>query len=119
MATAVSAIAQDQFLQLLVAQLQNQDPLNPITDQEFIAQLTSLNTLQGIESLNASFAQMLQLQQLTQGASLLGKTVEYVPLGGGDPLTGTVDALGVQNGAFVLTVGTEQISLDQIVSVRE
>lgn len=118
MAAPVSAIAQDQFLQLLVTQLQNQDPLDPITDQQFITQLTSLNTLQGIETLNANFAQMLQLQQLTNGASLLGKTVEYEPLGGGATATGKVDSLNVVNGLFVLQVGTEQVGLDQIISVR-
>jgi flagellar basal-body rod modification protein FlgD len=109
---------QDQFLQLLVAQLQNQDPLNPVSNQEFITQLASLNTVQGINTLNANFAEMLKLQQLTEGSSLLGKTVEYTPTGGGPTATGKVDSLSVQNGAFVLDVGGNQIGLDQITSVR-
>ncbi len=114
---AVSAINQDQFLQLLIAQLQNQDPLNPITDQQFINQLTALNTVQGIQSLNASFAQMLQLQQLTQGTSLIGRQVEYTPTGG-EATTGVVSALAVQDGTFVLSVGADQVGLDQITAVR-
>jgi flagellar basal-body rod modification protein FlgD len=114
---AVSAIGSQQFLQLLVAQLQNQDPLNPVSDKEFIAQLTALNTLESLNNLNVSFAQMLRLQQLTQGASLLGKTVEYVPPGGA-LTTGTVDAITVQNGQFVLTVGSTQVPLDQVQTVR-
>lgn len=116
--TAVSAVGQDQFLQLLIAQLQNQDPLNPLTDQQFISQLTSLNTVQGIQSLNANFAQMLQLQQLTQGASLIGKTVEYTPTGRETTATGVVSALTAQDGTFVLTVGNDRIGLDQITVVR-
>lgn len=114
---AVSAIGSQQFLQLLVAQLQNQDPLNPVSDKEFIAQLTALNTLESLNNLNVSFAQMLRLQQLTQGASLLGKAVEYVPPGGA-LTTGTVDAITVQNGQFVLTVGSTQVPLDQVQTVR-
>jgi flagellar basal-body rod modification protein FlgD len=118
MATPVSAIAQDQFLQLLVTQLQNQDPFNPITDQEFITQLTSLSTLQGIEQLNASFAQILRLQQLTNGASLLGKTVEYELSSSDTTQVGIVDSVRVQNSTFVLQIGTDEVKLDQIISVR-
>ena len=72
---ALSGIGSDQFLQLLVAQLQNQDPLDPVSDKDFINQLATLNTVQGLTDLNASFAQMLQLQQLTQGAELIGKSL--------------------------------------------
>jgi flagellar basal-body rod modification protein FlgD len=118
MATPVSAITQNQFLQLLVTQLQNQDPLNPITDQQFISQLTSLSTLQGIETLNANFAELLRLQQLTEGTSLLGKTVEYQARSDGSTQVGLVNAVTVQNGKFVLQIGLDEVNLDQITAVR-
>jgi flagellar basal-body rod modification protein FlgD len=113
----VSGIGQDQFLQLLISQLQNQDPLDPVSDQEFIGQLATLNTVQGLQDLNASFGEMLKLQQLTQGADLIGKTIRYTPAGGGDPVTGKVGSVAVQNGSFVLQVGNDQVSLDQITNV--
>ena len=52
----------DQFLQLLVTQLQNQDPLEPVGQEEFIGQLAQLSTLSGIEELNGSFANMVSQQ---------------------------------------------------------
>jgi flagellar basal-body rod modification protein FlgD len=116
--SSISGIGQDQFLQLLVAQLQNQDPLSPTTDREFIAQLASLNTVQGIQTLNANFAEMLKLQQLTEGTNLIGKTVDYTPTGGGANASGKVDSVAVQDGQFVLQIGDNRIGLDQIVSVR-
>lgn len=77
------ATDKDTFLKLLVAQLTHQDPLNPVEDKEFIAQLaqfTQVEELQnigtGIESLNASFL----AQQTTNAASLIGREV----LAGGD-----------------------------------
>ena len=76
---------QDQFLQLLVAQLQNQDPSSPVESKEFIAQLATFSQLQGIQSLNATFSESLKLQQLTQGTNLIGKTVDYNLPGGGEP----------------------------------
>jgi flagellar basal-body rod modification protein FlgD len=116
--SGVSAVSQDQFLQLLIAQLQNQDPLNPTSSTEFINQLATLNTVQGLQTLNASFSQMLKLQQLTQGADLIGKTITYTPTGGGTAQSGTVDSVAVQNGSFVLQVGGNSVGLDQIQSVQ-
>ena len=120
MATAtgsVSSISSDQFLQLLVAQLQNQDPLQPLDNNQLLSQLATLNTVSGITQLNASFGEMLRLTQLTQGADLIGKTVRYTPAGGGDLVTGKVDSVAVQDGAFVLQVGSASVRLDQIQSV--
>lgn len=115
---SVSAINQDQFLQLLVSQLQNQDPLNPVSSSDFISQLATLNSVQGLQSLNASFSQMLKLQQVTQGVDLIGKTITYTPAGGGTALTGKVDSVAVQDGSFVLQVGGNSVALDQIQTVQ-
>ena len=75
--TTSADVSRGQFLKLLVAQLQAQDPLEPVKDQEFTAQLAQFSTLEGIEKLNANFGDMLALQQVTQGAGLLGKNVTY------------------------------------------
>jgi flagellar basal-body rod modification protein FlgD len=117
MATAVSGIGsvgQDQFLQLLIAQLQNQDPLDPVSNDQFLAQLTSLNTLSGVQSLNANFSEMLKLQQLTQGVDLIGKTVTYTPAGGGAGVSGKVASVNVTDGNVILRVGTSDVRLDQV-----
>lgn len=115
--SAVSAINSDQFLQLLVAQLQNQDPLDPVDNDQLLTQLATLNTVTGINDLNASFGELLRLTQLTQGSDLIGKTVRFTPAGGGDAQTGTVDSVQVEDGAFVLRVGSANVSLSQIESV--
>ena len=115
--SALSGLGQDQFLQLLIAQLQNQDPLDPVSNQDFIQQLATLNTVSGIQSLNANFSEMLKLQQLTQGADLIGKTIEYTLVSGDPSKTGTVTSVQSQDGRFVLQVGSDRVSLDQINSV--
>ena len=75
-----SDLGRDQFLQLLVAQLRNQDPLEPVNNENFIAQLAQFSTLEGIENLNASFSDVLALQNLTQGANLIGRTATFLSL---------------------------------------
>lgn len=114
--SAVS-IGQAQFLQLLISQLQNQDPLDPVSDKEFINQLATLQTVQGLQDLNANFGEMLKLQQLTNGSSLIGKKVDYTTADGTNK-SGTVGSLAVENGKFVLVVGADKVGLDQIGGVR-
>jgi flagellar basal-body rod modification protein FlgD len=108
-----STALRDQFLQLLAAQVQNQDPLNPVTDAEFTTQLAQFQQLQDMETLNSSFTQLLQLQQLTQGANLIGKNVVY--LNPGKPAGhGIVDSVSVRNGTLQLTVNGHPVPLERI-----
>ncbi len=113
-ATSVSQVTSDEFLKLLVTQLQNQDPLNPISNSDFAAQLAQFSTLGGIEKLNTSFSDLLLLQELTQGANLVGKTVVFQPLGQTGTQTGIVDAADVQDGKLQLSIGGSLIPLSQV-----
>lgn len=69
---------QDRFLSLLVAQMKNQDPLNPLDNAEVTSQLAQLSTVQGIEDMNASLQAMaasLGINQMAQAANLIGRGV--------------------------------------------
>lgn len=99
---ANNELGRDQFLQLLVTQLQNQDPLDPVKNEEFIAQLAQFSTLEGIEQLNASFGDLLALQQLTEGSSLLGKLITYEAEGSSTAEEAVVERVTVQDGKLML-----------------
>ena len=68
----------ERFLKLLVTQMQNQDPLNPLDNAQVTSQLAQINTVNGIEKLNSTVqglsGQFVQMQAL-QGASLVGHDV--------------------------------------------
>ncbi len=70
--------ASDRFLKLLVAQMKNQDPLNPMDNAQVTSQMAQIQTVTGIEKLNTTVAglnsQFVQMQAL-QGASLVGRDV--------------------------------------------
>ena len=75
---ANSTVSADTFLQLLVAQMQNQDPLNPMDNAQVTSQMAQISTVTGINALNTSVqslsSQFTQMQAL-QGASLVGQSV--------------------------------------------
>ncbi|MDE3020315.1 MAG: flagellar hook assembly protein FlgD [Pseudomonadota bacterium] len=69
---------QNQFITLLVSQLQNQDPLNPMDNSQITAQLAQISTVSGIQSLNSSVSSLISTMnsnQSLQAASLIGRTV--------------------------------------------
>ena len=112
-ATANAAGSAERFLKLLVTQMQNQDPLNPLDNAQVTSQMAQINTVTGVEKLNDTVAglnrQFVQMQAL-QGASLVGHGVTlqgdrlHVQEGsavGGFELAGTADRVRVEvlNGA--------------------
>ena len=76
--TSTTAAAEDRFLKLLITQIQNQDPLNPLDNAQVTSQLAQLSTVTGIEKLNASVESLLaqvQASQNLQSANLIGHGV--------------------------------------------
>lgn len=76
--TAGSALGKDAFLQLLVTQMQNQNPLDPQDNGEFVAQLAQFSSLEGMQSLNSSVSTIVssfQSSQALQASSLVGRNV--------------------------------------------
>ncbi len=74
----VSTEAQDRFLKLLVTQMKNQDPLNPLDNAQVTSQLAQINTVSGIEKLNSTvkgLSTSLLASQSAQSASMIGRQV--------------------------------------------
>lgn len=98
---------QDRFLKLLVTQLKNQDPLNPLANSELTSQLAQISTVQGIEKLNATLATLavnFDTGQALQAANLVGRQVLVT----GDALE--LGASGAR-GAFSLAQAVERLTL--------
>ncbi|MBI1890125.1 MAG: flagellar hook capping protein [Burkholderiales bacterium] len=118
----VSNIGLQEFLRILTSQLSNQDPLKPMDNQEFVAQLAQFAALEQSAQLNQKLEQLLSVQSAVQSVGLLGKTVDVNTQSG--TITGQVKELNFSNGEAQLTVLTASnatisgISLSQIISVR-
>ena len=113
-----SAQLQDQFLTLLVTQLQNQDPIEPVKQENFISQLAQFSTVEGIESLNVQFADLLYSQQILSGFDLAGKEISYALPGDTEARHGNVDEVFVEGGAINVVVGDHTIPVSQVIGVR-
>ncbi|QJY34556.1 flagellar hook assembly protein FlgD [Diaphorobacter sp. JS3050] len=77
-ATNDPAAMQDRFLKLLVAQLNNQDPMNPLDNAQMTTQMAQINTVTGLQTLNLTMqtmAEQFSTMQQIQGTSLIGRSV--------------------------------------------
>ncbi|MBP2072904.1 MULTISPECIES: flagellar hook capping FlgD N-terminal domain-containing protein [Thermoanaerobacterium] len=109
-----SELGKDEYLQLLVTQLENQDPLNPMDDKEFIAQMAQFSALEQMLNLNSSF-------NAVKAYSLLGKTISanIDTDGNSSTITGKVDVVKFDGSNYYLEVQGSYIPLDSVTSVSE
>ena len=77
-ATKNASLGKDDFLKLFVAQLQHQDPMNPMQDSDFMGQMAQFSTLEQTTNMATANAQMAADMSMSSALSLLGKTVTYV-----------------------------------------
>ncbi len=101
-------LGQDEFLQLMVTQLKNQDPFKPMESGEFLSQLAQFGTVSGIQDLETSFSQLstsLVSNQAMQASSLIGRSV-LAAIG-----SGLLEAGGELRGAVDLPASTENVTV--------
>jgi len=106
---ATSAAAQSEnFLKLLVAQLNNQDPMNPMDNAQMTSQIAQINTVSGIQQLNTSVTALTSQftsMQVMQGASMIGHTV----LANGNTMT--ANSSGTASAGFNLAGAADNVTV--------
>jgi flagellar basal-body rod modification protein FlgD len=106
---STSQATSDRFLKLLVAQMQNQDPLSPMDNAQVTSQMAQINTVSGINTLNDSITSMsgqFTQMQAMQGAALVGHSV----LVDGNQLA--LGSNGTASAAFDLAGGADSVKVD-------
>jgi len=114
--TAEQELGKDDFLQILITQLQNQDPTKPMEDREFIAQMAQFSSLEQMTNLNKQFTDLSAAIKSSLVMNVLGKEVEIHR--GEQQIRGFVDAITAGLFPQVLVNGT-YYDYDKIAKVSE
>src|SRR6476660_6094149 len=85
----------NQFLQLMVTELTNQDPLNPMDNTQFVQQIGELRSIAASDQLTTTLQSLQTQQSLTTAASLIGKQVTALDTGNNN-ISGTISAVTVE-----------------------
>jgi flagellar basal-body rod modification protein FlgD len=112
-----SELGKDDFLKLFVAQLQHQDPMNPMEDGEFMGQMASFSTLEQVSNLAKANEAIAANLSLSQSVGLIGRAVTWTDENDATH-TGTVEKVTQTDGKPVLTVsGTEGVDPTTITQI--
>ncbi|TPV52571.1 flagellar hook capping protein [Pseudarthrobacter phenanthrenivorans] len=104
------------FMQLLVTQLQNQDPSSPMDTNEMIAQTTQLAMMEKLNQLATNAEENFSLQMRSAAAALIGREVSYTGADG-QSATGLATAVSYAGQVPTVTVGGQPISLDAVTGI--
>src|SRR5581483_9673652 len=102
--SATPTLGKDDFLKLLVGQLQHQDPLAPSDDQQWIGQMAAFSQLEQVSNMASSTEKIVDTLNTNGALSLIGHTVTYLDSSGASH-TGNVDTVDMADGTATLTVG--------------
>jgi len=110
----------NQFLQLMVTELTNQDPLNPMDNTQFVQQIGELRSIAASDQLTSTLQAMQTQQSLTTASSLIGKNVTALSTGN-ENITGTVTSVSVEvdpddntKRTYKVKIGDQPIDLQNV-----
>ena len=110
------------YMKLLITQLQNQNPLEPMDNNEMASQLAQFSQLQQLETMNSSFADILSTTERNYANSLIGKEISFVSENdaGTQEITSDIVEEVINNidGKTILVAGNNTIALEDVISVR-
>ncbi len=114
--SASDTLGKDDFLKILITQLTHQNPLEPMEDKEFIAQMAQFSSLEQMTNIAAGMENLANFSMIN-AVSFIDRTVAYVD-GDGSVQESVVTGVAFDNGAVVLTLNNDSaIYLDSVIAV--
>lgn len=124
--TPSSELGKDEFLKILMTQLQNQDPLSPLDDKDFVAQMATFSSLEQLMNMASSIDMLVQNQFISpvvQYSHMIGKQVSYLETndeGSKETVTSKVIAVSQKDGWAIFELANgEKIFADSILKVKQ
>jgi flagellar basal-body rod modification protein FlgD len=116
-----NSLGKDDFLKILIAQMKNQDPTQPLQDREFIAQMAQFSSVEQLQNMALEMTRLRQSIGMASG--LIGKTVSWEELTEGSAVpvmkSGVVDSITIKDGIQHARVGGTDVSLDRILRISQ
>ena len=114
--TGFNALTSESFIKLLITQLQNQDPTEPVGNDELLSQLSAMRSLQSNIELSEALKSITTNQQLSTAATFIGQTVTGSV--GDQSLEGIVDRAFLRDGVAFVGIGGNEVPLNNVTSVE-
>jgi flagellar basal-body rod modification protein FlgD len=114
--SSLNGVNADTFLQLLVSQLENQDPDNPTDPTQFLSESADFEEVQQLGALSTDMTSLVSAQQSSAATSMLGQQVAGTDASG-NPVSGVVSGVQLTSSGPVLTVGNDSVPFSNVTAV--
>lgn len=118
----LNGLSSETFMKLLITQLQNQDPTEPVSNEALLSQISQMQSLQSNIELSDTLEGLASSQSSTSftsaAASFIGKEVSAFD-DDGQTITGTVDRALFKNGKTFIGIGDSEIPIENVQAIRE
>jgi flagellar basal-body rod modification protein FlgD len=104
------------FIQMMITELQNQDPTNPMSSGQMLQEITQMGQISTAEQLDTTLTGMETGQNLSNASAMIGMQVEGTD-SAGNSVNGTVSSVTISNGSPTLNVGSSTLTLDEITNI--
>ncbi|MDD5369946.1 MAG: flagellar hook capping FlgD N-terminal domain-containing protein [Anaerolineaceae bacterium] len=115
---AFAGLNNSDFMLMLMAQLRNQNPLDPMQDKDMMGQVAQLNSLQSLQGIQSRMDEMAKSNQFSYAASLIGKTAR-VDRGDGSVLEGKICEVNLENRQIQVVLGGRAYPIDALLSISQ
>jgi flagellar basal-body rod modification protein FlgD len=112
-----AGLTSETFLKLLIAQLQNQDPTDPLDSDQLLSQISEMRNLQASIELQSALDNLVLSQQLTGATAFIGKTITALVGDQQIEVEGVVERVQMRDGKAFLSVDGTEVELGDVVSV--
>lgn len=119
--TGFASLTADDFMRMLIVELQNQDPTEPMGNDALLNQLSTMQNLQANVELTSSLTAFTASQQLSSAANFIGKTVTGTAggIGNQDIITGSVESAFLKDGKIYLGIDGKEVPFSSVNAVKE
>jgi flagellar basal-body rod modification protein FlgD len=112
-----AGLTADSFLKLLIAQLQNQDPTNPLDSDQLLSQISEMRNLQASLELESALESLTLSQQLAGSTAFIGKTVMALRGDEQEEIQGVVERVQMRDGKALLSVDGVEVEMKDVISI--
>jgi len=113
---ALSGLNLDEFLKVMITELQNQDPLNPMDNAQILQQISQMREIQASDDMRKTLESVLLGQTLSSASSMIDRHISALSETGNE-VDGRVERVTIEAGKPLLHVGTEKVRLTNIRSI--
>jgi len=114
--SSLQSLTVNDFTQMLVTELQNQDPTQPMSNTDLMNQVSQIQSIESNQQLTSTLQSVALGQSIASAGSLIGATVTGTNANG-QSVTGTVNSASISNGAAILNVGSSTIPLNNVTQI--